>query len=660
MQRTTIMQRLVLLTAVPLIALIIVCAMQIWQGMSSYRDAEQTQNLMNLSISIGNLAHTLQIERGATAGFVQSKGQRFADILPEARQKTNNNLQAFKNQAAQLDSPHFPALSKAISAAHSKLDLLNDLRQKASQQTIPAAETTAYYTSTIAQLVEAIGASVAYNKDAAISQRLIAYIGFVRAKENAGQERALTTAVYAANKAEPAQLRAILERISRQEAHLADFRSVAGAEEQSSLEAALAGAPAQDVLRMRNILIEKAPDGGFDIDPTVWFKSITAKIDAMHETEQLITQNIMTAAEHLHHTSRTTLLTFITLGGVALAVTLSVSLWVARSISTPLRNAVLFAEKTISENDFTQTMPEAGTREVARNALAFNRLTQKFHEIIAHTKTSSEQIASAAKTMEDASREVSQTAAIQTHATAAVVSAVEEISSSINESASNAQLAAAAVAQARNGSEAAQQVMKETIAQTNNIASILHNSSSNIEQLDDHSRKIGGIVQVIKEIADQTNLLALNAAIEAARAGEQGRGFAVVADEVRKLAERTALATGEVATLITSIQSVTSDIVIAMQEANTQAETNLELVEHTETALQNINKDSQAVASHVNRISHALTEQNTAIHQIATSIEEIAKMTESNNRAADSSNHIATDLNQLSTKLRSAVSAFKI
>ena len=157
MRRSTIMQRLALLAAVPLIALTLSAVFLVWQAVTTLRDASHTQYLMDLSIRIGNLVHTLQIERGATAGFVQSRGQRLAEVVPGARSRTNENLESYRKEALKLDADTFPSLGHAISAANSKLEALDDLRRRADQFSVPAAETTAYYTSAIAQLVSAIG-----------------------------------------------------------------------------------------------------------------------------------------------------------------------------------------------------------------------------------------------------------------------------------------------------------------------------------------------------------------------------------------------------------------------------------------------------------------------------------------------------------------------
>ncbi|GAB2180787.1 methyl-accepting chemotaxis protein [Denitratisoma sp. agr-D3] len=660
MGQTTIMQRLAALVAVPLIALIVVSGAQAWQSFQTVRDAGQTQRLMHLAVSIGKLIHAMQIERGATAGFIQSKGQRFADILPAARARANESQQAYKRELNNLDLDALPALGKAIGSADGAMANLDAVRQKADQFAASAAETTAYYTATISQLSEAIGAGVAYNKNAAIAQQAIAYISFIRAKENAGQERALGTAVFTANRVEPPQLRAILDRVSRQDAHFAGFSAVAGAAEQASLKAALESAPAREVLRLRTLLVDKATEGGFDVDPTFWFKSISAKIDGLHETENLITTNIIAAANTLHDDSRSALILFIVLDLMAIALTIAFSLWVAHSVSRPLKDAVAFAENVIARNDFTGTMPEAGTVEVARTAQAFNHLIHKFRDIIAGTKQSSAQITAAATEMAASSGEVSQSSVVQAEETASVAAAVEQASTSVSETAASAQNASSVVAQAREDNDHALRVMQETIDQMNSIARIIEASSHNVERLDESSQRIGGIVQVIKEIADQTNLLALNAAIEAARAGEQGRGFAVVADEVRKLAERTTQATSEIGTLIGSIQTGIGNTVASMAEANAQAETNLGLVSRTQDALHKIDEGSRTVASNVETITYALSEQDTAIRQIAHSIEQIARMTENNTRATEGNNRIAGDLNELSSQLRAAVSQYTV
>jgi methyl-accepting chemotaxis protein len=201
--------------------------------------------------------------------------------------------------------------------------------------------------------------------------------------------------------------------------------------------------------------------------------------------------------------------------------------------------------------------------------------------------------------------------------------------------------------------------MSETVSNVNGIADLIRASGANVELLDQSSKQIGGIVQVIKEIADQTNLLALNAAIEAARAGEQGRGFAVVADEVRKLAERTSQATQEIAGLIGDIQNRIGDTVVGMQQANAQTSKSLTLVGATETALRDIDRNSDEMAMNVRGIVDAIRQQDMAIQQVASNIEKISRMTEDNSAAAATSSDTALQLDVMANQLRESVTRFR-
>lgn len=634
--------------------------MQVWQAFVIYQNSGQTLRLMDVSVSAGNLIHTLQIERGATAGFLQSKGQKFADVLPEMRQKTDERFKLFKAEIGHIDANAVPALAKSLSEAQGKLEGMTAIRESATQLKLSVPEEVAYYSQTIANLIDSMSVGVDFNQDASISQKMIAYLSFVRAKESAGQERALVTAAFAADHVEPQQYRGILTRFHQQDAYLNDFRSIAGAAEKASLEIVMSGNVAKEVARLRTVLMDKSAEGGFGVDPTTWFKTITAKIDGLHETENLITGTIEREAGKLVQASRTEFIVVLILGGLAIALTVVVSFWAARSIGKPLQEMVSFAERSIAENDFSGAVPEHGATEVARTGKAFNQLIGKFRSIIQDTKRSSDQITGVAHNLSVSSQHVGESSVVQSSAAEAVAAAVEESSVSISETSANARSVASVVENAREDTENALAVMRETVHNMNLIARLIGDSGTSVEHLDESSQKIGHIVQVIKEIADQTNLLALNAAIEAARAGEQGRGFAVVADEVRKLAERTRLATGEISSLIKEIQDGIGGTVTAMQQANVQADASLNLVNRTEKALYQIEEGSQEVAENVQNISSALSEQDAAIREIAVSVEKIAQMTESNNAEANANNQTATQLDSLSMQLRNAVAVYKV
>ncbi|MDP2760160.1 MAG: methyl-accepting chemotaxis protein [Sideroxyarcus sp.] len=657
MKRSTIVQRLILLTAIPVIALILSSGMLVWDSFGRYQSAVLARSIMEVAVAAGDLIHPMQIERGMTVGSIQSYDKKFEDALPGTRANTDKQLAAYKLGS---DTGSMPELKKMVKEAQRKLEGLTRTREQVDQYDISAEEVSAYYADAIGALSKVMSAAAEYNSDPAIAKKLLTYHHFSNAEENAAQERALSLPVFVANRVEPAKFRTILAKIHKQEAYLDSFTDSASEQENAALKRVLDGDAAQDVQRMRNIMAERSAQGLFDVNQMEWFKRSTDKIDGLYEVEQLIVKNINADVNRQLSASLTLLLTQLILAVLAITIAVAVSVWVARSVNRPLKAVVDAAEYAVAHDDFTRGIPAGGTQETARVGQAINHLMEKFRSIIADATRSSEGITDASSALAASSSQVNKSSSAQSDAAATVAAAVEEVSVSVSETAANARSAGEIVEKSRAGIENTLAVMTETVQNVNGIAALIRESDANVGRLDDSSKKIGGIIQVIREVADQTNLLALNAAIEAARAGEQGRGFAVVADEVRKLAERTSNATTEIASLIGGIQSHVGETVSGMQQANTQVTESLELVGRTETALRRIGDDSREVASNVQNIVDAIREQDAAIHQVAANIEKIAQMAEENSVTATSNNDTAVQLDKLSGALKEAVIRFKV
>ena len=347
-----------------------------------------------------------------------------------------------------------------------------------------------------------------------------------------------------------------------------------------------------------------------------------------------------------------------TLVGILLATALA---WgIIQSITRPLvkvQTAMADIEKT---GDFTHRAPVAGTDEVGQTASSFNvlleSLQKSIRDVLEHTVSLDQAATELAATSEQSAKGSEMTS----ESSAAMASSVEEMTVSINMVSENARETADITTRTGELSARGGEVISRTVEEMRAMAEAVRSSSSIIAELGQQSEQISGIVQVIKDVADQTNLLALNAAIEAARAGEQGRGFAVVADEVRKLAERTAGATGEISAMITAIQTSSHSAVDAMHKAAERVESGVALADQAGQAIADIQQGAGQVADHVNDITSALSEQGQASQNIAQQVERVAQAAEENSAAARSSSDAAARIEALGKGMRESMAKFRV
>ncbi len=243
---------------------------------------------------------------------------------------------------------------------------------------------------------------------------------------------------------------------------------------------------------------------------------------------------------------------------------------------------------------------------------------------------------------------------------ATVATAGEEMSATSGDIANNCQLAAEGSQQASSAAVSGSKVVDETISVMNSITERVTNSAKAVESLGARSDQIGAIVGTIEDIADQTNLLALNAAIEAARAGEQGRGFAVVADEVRALAERTTRATREISEMIKAIQQETRDAVVAMEEGVREVARGSGKAAESGQALESILQQINDVTAQIHQVATAAEEQTATTSEISNNMHQITAVVAQTASGAQDSAAAASTLASLSDELRGIVRQFKL
>jgi methyl-accepting chemotaxis protein len=314
----------------------------------------------------------------------------------------------------------------------------------------------------------------------------------------------------------------------------------------------------------------------------------------------------------------------------------------------------------LASGDLTNELRVDTRDELKGVADAFNAMARKFRAVISEISTSANEVSSGASHVATSAGEISRAAEDQSEAAASTAAAVEEVTTSIEHIAGKAGDAAKCSHGARESAVSGEDVMRGSGKKMESIAESMSAVAQKVTVLERHSNEIGGIVQIIKEIADQTNLLALNAAIEAARAGEQGRGFAVVADEVRKLAERTTASTGEIANLVSTMQTNTKDMVAHIEISEGLVNDGVSIWSSAAQSLTEIRSGTENAESAINDIAAATREQTSAASEIARNVERIAQMAEETTSVTRATADSARDLDRLAGKLRTTVSAFKV
>jgi methyl-accepting chemotaxis protein len=342
---------------------------------------------------------------------------------------------------------------------------------------------------------------------------------------------------------------------------------------------------------------------------------------------------------------------------VAIAATV-VSYWV-KKVTQPLMEGVGIADR-LAQGDLTPVIDVKGRDEVGQLLSSMKHMIARWRDVVAEMGQTAESVASASTQLSASAEQISHGAASEAERTSQVASASVEMSQTIAEIASNATSIAASATEATKIAKEGEDVVARSVGEVETIAQVVEKSAAIILSLGERSSQIGTIVGVINDIADQTNLLALNAAIEAARAGEQGRGFAVVADEVRKLAERTASATTEIGAMITAIQDEVHDAAESMKRATEKVESGVRLSQEADGALKNIIHAAADLQEMVQQIASATTEMAATSETMTRDVEHIAAASREVSASSVQTRQASVTLHDMSAALQKVAGRFRL
>ena len=379
--------------------------------------------------------------------------------------------------------------------------------------------------------------------------------------------------------------------------------------------------------------------------------NLTEKVEQQAKAASLASQQV---AE-----SRHTLSIIALVIGVVLCV--AVAMLLPPLMVKPLNELLARIQDIASgDGDLTSRIEVKSTDETGQLAMAFNKFLDKLHKLIGQIAGTSMHVSTAADEM-NATAEAANVAIGEQHsATDQVATAMNEMSATVQEVARNAGEAAAAARQADDDAKAGRKVVSDTVSVIESLSHEVEKASKVIQELEAESDNIGSVLDVIKGIAEQTNLLALNAAIEAARAGEQGRGFAVVADEVRTLASRTQASTTEIQAMIERLQQGTKNAVQVMEQGKSQASVGVETAIKAGSSLDSITSAVSSITEMNIQIASAAEEQNSVAEEINRNISNISSISDRTAGHSQQNANASRELSSLASELQSLVGQFKI
>lgn len=384
-------------------------------------------------------------------------------------------------------------------------------------------------------------------------------------------------------------------------------------------------------------------------------------IDAANKIYEYQEGRVIFRTDELYSISGKILIVAIIVGIISVLIGIFFAIKIARSIKNPIVN-VSEQMKHIAEGDFSIAFTENMDRqdEIGETVRAMETLKTNLKNIVTKVIDGIHLLTSSATQLSSIAEEMSRTAENSSTRANSVATASEEMSQTVIDVAKNTAHIAENAKRALDTAHEGNKIVEQSVNEVKEIAETVNESAQFVRSLGERSMQIGEIVNTINDIADQTNLLALNAAIEAARAGEQGRGFAVVADEVRKLAERTAQATAEIGDMIKAIQTEVNKAVGYMGNATKKVELGVELTSKAGDALKGIVNDSNDLQTMIQQIASAIEEMSVTAEQISKEIIDISNAAKDTTQSSHETAQSAVSLSRLSTNLENTIKFFRL